>query len=57
MTNFFIDPEEGWKYGFPKVISKEEKEDDLFAWLIENGYPAELVTDNLRYRIWQISDD
>jgi len=37
----FIDPPSGWKYGFPKEIPPDvvdEKE-----WLVEQGYPRELI--------------
>jgi hypothetical protein len=37
-----IDPPNGWKYGFPKPISKKEynqRKNTLKDWCIENGYP------------------
>ena len=49
-----IDPPSGWKYGFPKVLP-----DDIInitEWLIENGYPKELIDkfgDYFCYRIWE----
>jgi hypothetical protein len=36
-----IDPPSGWKYGFPKPIPEEVT--DLGEWLVEEGYPEELV--------------
>ena len=36
-----IDPPSGWKYGFPKPITKEEYKSikSLKQWCIDNGYP------------------
>ena len=36
-----IDPDEGWKYGFPKMLPNELKGKDITSWLIEKGYPIE----------------
>ena len=36
-----IDPDEGWKYGFPKMLPNELKGKDVTKWLIEKGYPIE----------------
>ena len=36
-----IDPDEGWKYGFPKMLPNELKGKDVTEWLIEKGYPIE----------------
>jgi len=41
MTVTMIDPPEGWRYGFPKPIP--EGVTDTTAWLIEQGYPKEVV--------------
>jgi hypothetical protein len=37
-TVTMIDPDGGWKYGFPKQIP-DDHQNDLNPWLIENGYP------------------
>jgi hypothetical protein len=39
----FIDPPGGWKYGFPKPVTKEEfdKITSFREWCINNGYPKE----------------
>jgi len=37
----YIDPPSGWEFGFPKVLPDDVE--DVDAWLIENGYPAELI--------------
>ena len=42
----FIDPDEGWRYGFPKAFTftgKFPDADEINAWLIENGYPKEII--------------
>ena len=36
-----IDPDEGWKYGFPKILPNELKGKDITSWLIEKGYPID----------------
>jgi hypothetical protein len=42
-----IDPPEGWRYGFPKPAPADALSGPFLArlpeWLIENGYPAELI--------------
>ena len=37
----YIDPPQGWKYGFPKVLPKGPV--DIKTWLIEEGYPKDLI--------------
>jgi hypothetical protein len=37
-TVTMVDPDGGWKYGFPKQLPASH-EGDLTPWLIENGYP------------------
>lgn len=42
MTMLFIDPDSGWKYGFPKQAPDNLRQmsiDELDAWFVENGYP------------------
>lgn len=36
-----IDPDSGWRFGFPKVLPDDVT--DVNLWLIENGYPRSLV--------------
>lgn len=38
----YVDPPAGWKYGFPKVVPNERK-NDMMAWLVEQGYPQEEI--------------
>jgi hypothetical protein len=50
-----IDPPSGWKYGFPKPIP-EDRKNDILVWLVEQGYPQSEI-DNLgdyfHYRSWK----
>ena len=32
-----IDPDGGWKYGFPKMLPNELEGKDVTEWLIEKG--------------------
>lgn len=53
MKTKFIDPPEGWMYGFPKEIP--EHIDDTRQWLIDNGYPEKEIIrmgDNFYCRFW-----
>jgi|SaaInlLV_10m_DNA_1039704.scaffolds.fasta_scaffold95090_1 hypothetical protein len=34
-----VDPDGGWKYGFPKVLPDELKDTDITSWLIDQGFP------------------
>ena len=42
--HLMIDPPEGWRYGFPKLIPREHQHPTL-EWLVEQGYPKELITE------------
>ena len=49
----YIDPPNGWSYGFPKVIPQEINEDEVKTWLLDNGYPkAEIDNGGMRYCTW-----
>jgi hypothetical protein len=37
-----IDPPNGWKYGFPKPLTLNG-EQTVIEWLVENGYPKQLI--------------
>lgn len=50
----YIDPPSGWRFGFPKIIPNDIK--NKKEWIIENGYPKELVLEfgeNFHYRMWE----
>tara|TARA_B100002019_G_C21141646_1_gene533567 strand:+ start:576 stop:788 length:213 start_codon:yes stop_codon:yes gene_type:complete len=38
-----VDPDEGWKYGFPKALPNNLRNKDITEWLIQSGYPRERV--------------
>lgn len=50
-----LDPPEGWKYGFPRVIPLEIQDDwnKIEDWVISYGYPEE-KRELLQYcRMWK----
>ena len=50
-----IDPPSGWKYGFPKPIP-EDRKDDVLVWLVEQGYPQSEIDglgDYFSCRYWK----
>lgn len=60
------DPDGGWRYGFPKALPDNHKDDDfdLRKWLVENGYPQSEIdywlNSSLGYvptRFWEEEDD
>ena len=54
-----IDPPSGWQYGFPKPIPEDRKKDTI-PWLIEQGYPKELVDahgEHFYCRYWEQSEN
>lgn len=48
----YVDPPEGWRYGFPKAVPKD-REHDLQAWIIEQGYPKEKLDKHPLLRCWR----
>ena len=44
-----IDPEGGWKYGFPKAAPDIVDPDELNQWLWDNGYPEGQVPHYVRF--------
>ena len=52
------DPPSGWKYGFPKPIP-EDRRQDVNTWLIEQGYPEKIIEDlgdHFYCRYWEEPD-
>lgn len=50
----YVDPPSGWKYGFPMAIPDDVT--DITGWIIEQGYPRELVESYGEYfflRFWE----
>ena len=53
-----IDPPSGWRYGFPKQIP--EVVTNVNAWLIENGYPKEIINElgeYFHYRVFYVEKE
>ena len=48
----WIDPDEGWRYGFPKLW---DGVGDVDVWLAEQGYPV--GKHSPYFRMWYPSDD
>jgi hypothetical protein len=58
MPYVWIDPPEGYIYGFPRVVHVDHL-DDSTDWdnvLIQNGYPAN-KKDTLPMRMWMATDE
>ena len=55
-----VDPPNGWRYGFPKMlplIPKEGKDFKLTTWLVSEGYPPHEITDlgnQFTCKIWEV---
>ncbi len=59
-----VDPDQGWRFGFPKELPKELENENITEWLIANGYPREIteawIKSELGYvpcRYWQKEAD
>lgn len=39
----WIDPPEGWRYGFPRALPEGIEGDAIIEWMIECGYPKEKI--------------
>jgi hypothetical protein len=37
-----VDPPEGWRYGFPKAVP-DNRRNDILAWMVEQGYPRQII--------------
>ena len=55
----WVDPPQGWLYGFPKVWDSE-KDGDVYQWMIKNGYPEPKASETeeygITYRVWPADD-
>ena len=50
----WIDPPEGWKYGFPAIYDPE-KDGQMSEWIISKGYPVQIIKeygDQWHIRCW-----
>jgi len=53
---YWIEPLNGWKWGFPKKINYNSYLGDTLDWLIKNGYPKEEIEKigkNFSWKIWR----
>ena len=51
----YIDPPEGWKYGFPKVLPEEIQTEEIPDWMVSEGYPIQLIEEfgeSFYWRSW-----
>jgi hypothetical protein len=51
-STLYVDPPEGWRFGFPKAVPKD-READLLSWMIEQGYPKEMFDKYSMMRCWR----
>lgn len=52
----WVDPSEGYRYGFPKIYDPNKETQPLDErWLIENGMPPSYC--GLGFRVWSVEDD
>lgn len=57
MKNYlWVDPPEGWKYGFPKLLNRN-KNPDVREWMTRHGYPDDGASWRAHYRMWPASED
>ena len=50
----WIDPPNGWRYGFPKrFLTSKIQDKQLSEVCIENGYPKEMIIEPFIYRCWE----
>ena len=57
--NIWVDPPEGWKYGFPLVYN-QEKDGDCLEWMVRCGYPRKLIDsygDHFYTRQWEAKNE
>ena len=54
-SSYYIDPLQGYKWGFPKTIPQESILGDTMKWLTDNGYPKEIMDGfgkHFKFTIW-----
>ena len=53
----WVDPPWGWQFGFPKLYNREV-DGDMSEWLVQQGYPEELMSiANLGTGTWDAKDE
>jgi len=59
MAKVWVDPPEGWRYGFPKVWDSNQHP-NMFTWLNWAGYPESVRKEYGEYfycRQWFVEED
>lgn len=56
MSYVWVDPPEGWKYGFPKLLNKD-KYPVVREWMTKHGYPDDGASWRDHYRMWEPTVD
>lgn len=57
MTKYWVDPPQGYLYGFPKVYDAEV-DPPMPEWLVANGYPSRDVNERwFMVRSWNVQDN
>lgn len=61
VRRLIVDPPSGWKYGFPKALPEDYKNNKYFSfekWLIAEGYPQDLIKLASKYsRYWEDNEE
>jgi hypothetical protein len=52
----WVDPAEGWKYGFPKIYDSDT-DGTMKEWLLKNGYPESMIEFPIRYWLAVAEDE
>ena len=52
----WVDPAEGWKYGFPKIYDSDT-DGTMEEWLLKNGYPKSMIQFPIRYWLAVAEDE
>jgi hypothetical protein len=56
MAKYWVDPPQGYLYGFPKIYDPD-KDDMIHDWLIDNGYPErDVYSDWFTVRTWSVGE-
>lgn len=56
MAKFWIDPNDGWQYGFPKIWD-EEHDKPVPEWMVQEGWPADKEVHYVRsWKVEELTD-
>jgi hypothetical protein len=56
--SIWVDPPEGWKYGFPAIYDPE-KDGQMSEWIVNKGYPLEVIKEygkSWMVRTWPVKE-